>query len=75
VTLGKPECWCYDCHCKGDANGDCIIDAGDAMSFVADWNSYGPCGDTDYDQDVDAGDAMAFVDGWNNGCPAGCVPE
>jgi len=31
VTLGRPNCWCYPCHYRGDINGDCLVNATDLM--------------------------------------------
>jgi hypothetical protein len=76
LSLGRPECWCYDCHSKGDSDGDCDVDTGDITTLIAGWNSYlnGLCTDTDNDGDVDTGDVTNTLNGWNNGCPPGCVP-
>ena len=34
VTLGRPKCWCDPCHCRGDANGDGIVDLGDVVYIL-----------------------------------------
>jgi len=56
-SLGKPECWCYDCHWRGDSNGDCLVFSMDVTIAFTGWldyqkaelNHYGYCADTNND--------------------------
>ena len=52
VSLGEPLCWLDSCHCRGDANGSCSLNAIDINMFRAAWpgfgGTYNPCCDTDY---------------------------
>ena len=77
VVVGKPDCWCYDCHSKADTDGDCDADIDDVTEAVNGWLNYpagnGECADTDNDGDVDIDDITALVDGWLNGCGT-CTP-
>jgi hypothetical protein len=81
VSLGQPECWCYPCHCRMDANGDCIIDFTDLLALQGAWpglgGSYDPCCDTNYDGVLNAADVLAIRFVWPNlggpGC-SGCPP-
>ncbi len=85
ITSG-PACWGYDCHYRGDVDGDCDVDADDITVAVAAWTDYNGqtdlgggkiidnlCSDTDSDGDVDADDITDVVDGWNLGCGT-CTP-
>ena len=77
VSVGEPNCWCYDCHWRGDSDGDCDVDITDIYAFLdgwADWAS-APCGDTDNDGDVDITDIYNFLDGWNYSCTDPCHPD
>jgi hypothetical protein len=73
-SLGQPDCWCYDCHWKGDTDGDCDVDYYDVTDAVDGWNDYnvtnpdGLCADVDNDGDVDYYDVTDVRDGWDNGC-------
>ena len=78
-SLGQPICWCYDCHWKGDTDGDCDVDYYDVTDAVDGWNDYndtnpdGLCADVDNDGDVDYYDVTDVRDGWDNGC-GDCTP-
>jgi hypothetical protein len=37
LRLGAPECWCEPCHCRGDANGDCTLNAVDVLALRRAW--------------------------------------
>jgi len=83
VQLGKPSCWCYECHSNGDIDGDCDVDTSDVHEFINGWNDWAhhPCGDTNNDGVVDTTDVMGdpntgiggVVYGWITGCGT-CVP-
>jgi hypothetical protein len=75
VGLGKPCCWCYDCHCKGDTDGNCTVNPDDVTEAAEGWIVYanGYCADTDYNGTVNPDDITAFADGWINGCPGVCT--
>lgn len=75
VGLGKPCCWCYDCHCKGDTDGNCTVNPDDVTEAAEGWLVYanGYCADTDYNGTVNPDDITAFADGWINGCPGVCT--
>jgi hypothetical protein len=77
ASVGKPQCWCYPCHSRGDADGDCDVDIDDVTRFREGWRDYSSpfrfCADTDNDGDVDTGDVTNLLDGWTNGCPD-CEP-
>ena len=73
VAQGEPESWCYPCHCRGDINGDCFIDAFDLQGtdgqggvldgWVDAWlTAYDADCDTNYDGSIDAADLQG-VDG------------
>lgn len=72
---GKPDCWCYDCHSKGDTDGDCAVGIDDISNLVIGWGDWAsaPCGDTDNDGAVGIDDVTNAVDGWTNGCGE-CTP-
>lgn len=76
VSLGKPCCWCYNCHPQGDVDGNCTVNPDDVTEAAAGWISYptGYCSDTDYNGSVNPDDITAIADGWINGCPGACVP-
>jgi hypothetical protein len=86
VSKGKPCEWCYDCHYRGDINGDCVIDSTDLLGTgVGDgwsdaWNTAWNAGsDTNNDGVIDSTDLLGsgsdgWSNGWNNGCGA-CVDE
>jgi len=67
VSLGEPDCWCYDIHQCGDVNGDCFVTiADDIMPMVISRNggpaAYDPCADANYDGFVTiADDIMTAV--------------
>jgi hypothetical protein len=80
VTLGKPDCWCYPCHCRGDINNDGLINNTDlkgvaAQSWKYAWITYHHCSDTNYDGSINNSDLKGtglgdgWRSGWNNGCP------
>lgn len=75
VALGNPCCWCYDCHSKGDIDGNCTVNPDDVTEAAAGWIVYadGYCSDTDYNDSVNPDDITAMADGWINGCPGVCV--
>jgi hypothetical protein len=81
VSLGEPNCWCYDCHCAGDTNGDNVINSTDLAGTGAGdgwfdaWNTaYHPCSDTNYDGVINSTDlaGVGALDGWFNGWYNGC---
>jgi hypothetical protein len=81
VSLGRPICWCYPCHCRCDANGDCTINAVDVLALRAAWpgfpnTAYNPCVDTNYDGVINAVDVLALRRAWpgldGTGCSADC---
>ena len=68
-NLGQPVNWCWPCHCRGDANMDCFINAGDITqpspdpnfmgAFASYWqvsSHYRAACDINYDGFVNAGD-------------------
>jgi hypothetical protein len=81
VSLGKPASWCDPCHCRGDSDGNCIIDAVDVLALRASWpglgGTYNPATDTDYNGLIDAVDVLALRGAWPGlggpGC-SGCPP-
>ena len=81
VSLGRPDCWCDPCHCRGDANGSCTINAVDVLALRAAWpgfgGTYNPCADKNYDGAINAVDVLALRGGWPGfggpGC-SGCPP-
>lgn len=77
ILADKPDCWCYECHWRGDTDGDCDIDYTDVMNVLDGWNDWNvdPCGDTDNDGDVDYTNVMRVIDGWNLGCTDPCHPD
>jgi hypothetical protein len=76
-TVPNPESWCYDCHWRGDTDGDCDVDSTDIFKFLDGWNDWAnnPQGDTDNDGDVDSTDVFTALDGWNLGCTDPCHPD
>ena len=64
VSLGRPECWCYPCHCRGDATGNCGINALDLLALRVAWPGFGgtydPCVDTNYDGVINSVDVLAL---------------
>ena len=69
--VNKDECWCYDCHCKGDSDDSGTIGSGDVSVALAGWLNYadGYCADTEYSGSIGSGDVAELLDGWINGCP------
>jgi hypothetical protein len=73
--------WCNPCHCRGDADGSCVIDAVDVLALRAAWpglgGTYDARTDTNYDGVIDAIDVLALRAAWpglgGNGC-TGCPP-
>jgi hypothetical protein len=82
-SRGKPACWCDPCHCRGDSDGNCAINAVDALALRNAWPAtgglYNPCVDTDYSGGIAAVDALALRNAWpappinGPGC-TGCPP-
>jgi hypothetical protein len=82
-SLGKPECWCYPCHCRADSDGNCLIQPVDALALRDAWpglgGTYNECVDVDYSgPNIQPVDALALRDAWPglggpgcSGCP-GC---
>jgi hypothetical protein len=70
---GGPACLSYDCHGKGDFNGDCSVNYDDVVAMVAAWDNYDPCCDTNDDSAINYDDITNLIDGWNNGC-GDCTP-
>lgn len=54
--------------CRGDANGDEVIDFNDVTWVLSAWNTAGPQGDADHDGDVDFGDVSAILARFGAGC-------
>jgi hypothetical protein len=82
-TKGEPNCWCYDCHNRGDIDGDCAIGGTDIMGFDATsgWSyaftsGYGADSDIDYDGAIGGTDIMGYdgSSGWSNGFSNQCGP-
>lgn len=75
VDLGEPCCWCYDCHCKGDVDGNCVVEPDDVTEAAQGWLVYadGYCSDTDYNGVIEPDDITNIADGWINDCPSPCV--
>lgn len=71
TIVNKDECWCYDCHCKGDTDDNATVNNDDVTVALNGWISYpnGYCADTDYNGTVNNDDVTEFLDGWINGCP------
>jgi hypothetical protein len=69
-SLGWPDCWCYDCHVRGDTNGDNVIDSTDLLGtdgpggaildgWYDAWNTaYDACADTSNDGIIDSTDLL-----------------
>jgi hypothetical protein len=76
VSLGSPDCWCDPCHCRGDANGDCVINAVDVLALRAAWpgsgGAYDPCVDINYDGAINAVDVLALRAAWPGLGGPGC---
>jgi hypothetical protein len=74
VAKGRPECWCFPCHSRGDTEGNGIINSTDLASpdgpggtnlngWIDAWNvSYQPCCDANNDGLINATD-LAGTDG------------
>jgi len=81
VALGRPDCWCDPCHCRGDTNGDCAVNAIDVLALRVAWpgsgGAYDPCADTNYDGVINATDVLTLRSAWPGldgpGC-SGCPP-
>jgi len=80
-SLGSPSCWCDPCHCRGDSNSDCQINAVDVLALRSAWpgfgGSYDPCVDSNYDGVINAVDVLNLRAAWPGfggpGC-TGCPP-
>jgi hypothetical protein len=79
--LGEPACWADPCHCRGDANNDCLLSAVDVLALRAAWPGFGgvynPCVDMNYDGVLNAVDVLTLRANWPGfGGPActGCPP-
>jgi hypothetical protein len=82
ILQGEPNDWCYDCHCRGDINGDCVVDVSDILGtpevngWSHAWNTsiYNSQSDTNYDGVVDVTDILGAgtTDGWSNGWALDC---
>ncbi len=73
--LGKPDCWCYDCHCRGDVDGNGRIRTSDSEAWRDAWDvAYDACCDTNYDGRIRTSDSdgTGIGDGWKNGWDNGC---
>jgi len=77
VTFGKPACWWGPCHCRGDSNDDCQLNAVDVLALRGCWpglgGSYDPCCDTNYDGVINAVDVLALRGAWPGLGGAGCL--
>jgi hypothetical protein len=81
LSLADQASWCDPCHCRGDADGSCVIDAVDVLALRAAWpglgGTYDARTDTNYDGVIDAIDVLALRAAWpglgGNGC-TGCPP-
>ena len=76
LSLGAPNCWCHWCHCRGDSNADCEINAVDVLALRSAWpglgGSYDPCVDTNYDGVINAVDVLALRAAWPGLGGPGC---
>jgi hypothetical protein len=74
-----PDCTDYDCHDKGDYNGDCSITSADVLGLVQAWppNPYDKCADFNNDGSITSADVLVLVQHWppNPGCDPGCTPQ
>jgi hypothetical protein len=70
VSLSKPDCWCYPCHCRGDADNTCTITSPDIMNTRNAWpgapvyGTYNACADIDYTGTITSPDIMAIRNAW-----------
>ena len=81
-TLGKPDCWCYDCHHRADINGDCAIDGTDigGINPTSGWQyafstGYGADSDINYSGPPIDGTDIGGYDansGWQKGFSSQC---
>ena len=75
--LARPLCWCDPCHCRGDANSDCWINAIDVLALRSAWPSFGgtynDCTDTNYDGVINAVDVLALRAAWPGFSGPGCT--
>jgi len=76
-SLDKPDCWCYDCHWRGDTDGDCTVFTADVSVAFAGWMNYqdGYCADTDNDGQVFTADVSTLFTGWVSGCSDPAHPD
>jgi hypothetical protein len=80
-SLGKPDCWCNPCHCRGDNNGNCSLNAIDINFLRAHWPGFGgtyhECTDVNYSGSINAIDINQIRSAWPGfggpGC-TGCPP-
>ena len=82
-SLGEPACWhANPCHCRGDANGSCSLNAVDINIVRAAWpgfgGTYNPCADTNYSgpniNAVDINNIRAAWPGFGGPGCTGCPP-
>jgi len=72
TNLGKPACWCYKCHPRGDADNSCTITSVDILALRNAWPNppingvYNPCADTDYSGTITSVDVLAVRNAWPN---------
>jgi hypothetical protein len=70
LTPSKPACWCYPCHCRGDADNTCTITGTDIQNSRNAWpgapvyGTYNPCADTDYTGTITGTDIQAIRNAW-----------
>jgi hypothetical protein len=55
--------------CRGDWNGDGVIDFNDLLAYLNDYNAQDPRADVNGDGVVDFNDLLAFLNLYNAGCP------
>jgi hypothetical protein len=58
----------WGCVCRGDFNGDGIVDFNDVLAFLNAFNASGPEADMDGDGVIDFNDFLAFLNRYNAGC-------
>ncbi len=79
-AVGQPDSWCYDCFRCGDATGDCLVTAADAVTLINAWPPQAYDADADFNMSgtVTTADAVVLINHWppQESCPSaeGCSP-